>query len=432
MGPHNVVVAQSGGPTCVINASLLGIIEGCRSFPGKFGSIFAAKHGIEGLLHEELIDVGVQDEQELELLKTTPAAGAIGTCRYKVKPDQTEDLGRIVEVLRAHRVGFFFYIGGNDSMDTAHRVSELARDHGLDLVCVGVPKTIDNDLGDQDRVIIDHTPGYGSVARFWANLVSGADQENRGSSPADPVLVIQAMGRRIGFIPASARLADPMREMPLLIALPEAGLTLQELGDHVEREVRRFGRAIVVVSEGFDVGSLGERKDPFGHVEFGASQQSVAQAVVNYLNARGLPVRGSARGQIPGTQQRHAFAHASAVDVEEAQAVGRHAVEVALSRGSGFMATIVRKTGAKYGVSFASAPLSEMANSERRFPSEWISPSRIDVADEFLEYATPLIGQSWPKIPLQKGLPRFARLAPTLAVKTLAAYIPEGHRKDRR
>jgi len=426
---RNVVVAQSGGPTAVINASLLGVVEGCRAVPETFGRVYGAHHGIEGLLVEDLIDLTAQDPTELSLLRTTPAAGAIGTCRYKIKPDQAEDLDRIVEVLGAHDIGAFFYIGGNDSMDTAHRVGELAQARGLDLVCIGVPKTIDNDLGDQAREVIDHDPGYGSVARYWANQVMALNEENCGSCPADPVLVAQAMGRRIGFIPAAARLADPYRELPLLIVLPESGLTLDDLGAQVDRRLELAGRALVIVSEGFDVGELDIRRDAFGHAEFGASGQSVAQSIVNFLNRRGIAARGSARGQIPGTEQRHAIAHASTVDLDEAYEVGRHAVQVAIEEGTGFMATIQRVSDAPYAVGYGKAPLSEMANSERRFPVDWIDPSRVDVTDEFVAYARPLIGTAWPRIPLENGLPRFARLDPIVADRRCQAYVPQAHRK---
>lgn len=426
---RNVVIAQSGGPTSVINASLLGVLATCQDHPTQFGKIYAAKHGIEGLLREELLDLNAQDHDELQLLRTTPAAGAIGTCRYKVKPDQEEDMERIVSVLGAHGIGAFFYIGGNDSMDTAHRINVLAEKRGLDLICVGIPKTIDNDLGDQERLLIDHTPGYGSVARYWANLVLTLNEENRGSSPADPVLVVQAMGRRIGFIPAAARLADPDRKLPLQIYLPEAGHTLDTLAENVQQELRKSGRALVVVSEGFDVGTLGERYDSFGHVEFGASQQSVAQVVVNHLNHKGLPVRGSARGQVPGTEQRHAIHHASTVDISEAFEVGRHAVEIAMQSKTGFMATIKRANRASYAVTYGQALLMEMANSERVFPKEWIAESGIDVTDAFIEYAQPLIGEATLAIPLEHGLPRFARLNEILAPRQCADYIPQTYRK---
>src|SRR5438309_5073544 len=211
--PRNLVVAQSGGPSPVINNSLRGIIEQARDL-SQIGTVYGARHGIEGVLKEELLDLSAQPAEEVALLRYTPAAGSIGTCRYKLKPNQKEDFERVIEIFRAHDVGYFLYIGGNDSMDTAHKVAQLAAKRGLDLVALGVPKTIDNDVGDSEFQLIDHTPGYGSTAKYWAHMVQWANEENAGSSPADPVLVLQAMGRCIGFIPAAARLADPDRELP--------------------------------------------------------------------------------------------------------------------------------------------------------------------------------------------------------------------------
>jgi len=432
--PKNVLVAQSGGPSPVINSSLLGIIDACREYgQGKFGRIYAGWHGIEGVLKEELLDLSAQDEEELRLLRTTPAAGAIGTCRYKIKPEHQEDLERIVEVFKAHQIGYFFYIGGNDSMDTAHKVSRLAAERGLDLVAVGVPKTIDNDLGDQEFTMLDHTPGYGSVARYWAYYIQNANEENRGSSPSDPVLVIQAMGRRIGFIPAAARLADPEREMPLQIYLAEAGLSLEELAENVNSALKEHGRAIVVVSEGFPVSEeLGAIRDQFGHVQFSASKLTVAQIVVNYLNEHGLAAQGVARGQVPGTDQRDAIIYASTVDLEEAYRVGEQAVRIAVEEGTGWMATIVREKNRPYTVRYDKAPLEVMANSERKFPQEWIAPNKIDVTDSFLEYARPLIGEDWPSVPLVDGRQRFARLKPVFAPQRCPKYVPQAYRSRSR
>jgi ATP-dependent phosphofructokinase / diphosphate-dependent phosphofructokinase len=183
---RNALVAQSGGPSPVINASLHGVIEACLDRHGEIGSIYAPRHGIEGVLQEELIDVGAQDRHEIALLRKTPAAGVIGTCRYKLKEEQTEDFQRIIDVFRAHDIGFFFSIGGNDSMDTAAKVAGLAKAEGHDLIAVGVPKTIDNDLGDEARTIIDHTPGYGSCARYWAYLIQNVNGENRGMCVSEP------------------------------------------------------------------------------------------------------------------------------------------------------------------------------------------------------------------------------------------------------
>jgi 6-phosphofructokinase len=439
--PKNVVVAQSGGPTPVINASLRGVVDGCRAYPGAFGTIYAGFHGIEGVLKEELLDLSAQPEEELTLLSTTPAAGAIGTCRYKLKARQQEDFERIVQVFQAHDVGTFFYNGGNDSMDTAHKVAELAAARGLDLVAVGVPKTIDNDVGGGltaagEFQLIDHTPGYGSVARYWALNVQNANEENAGSCPADPVLVMQAMGRKIGFIPAAARLADPRRELPLLIALAEAGLTLTDLADAVNDTLRARGRCLLVVSEGFPVGDgsagltagLGERKDGFGHTEFGASALTVERAVVNYLNQAGLAARGSARGNMPGTDQRHNMIYASTVDLEEAYRVGQKAAQIAAEEGSGCMATILRQPGPVYNVDYDKVPLDLVANSERTFPQAWIAANRLDVSDEFVRYARPLIGDGWPAIPLLDGRQRFARLQPLFSEKKLPVYVPQAAR----
>jgi 6-phosphofructokinase len=426
--PKNVVVAQSGGPSPVINSSLRGVTETCLAMPDTFGTIYAGFHGVEGVLKEELLDLSAQDADEIALLRTTPAAGAIGTCRYKLKAHQQEDFERVIEVLKAHDVGYFFYNGGNDSMDTAHKVAELAHERGLDLVATGVPKTIDNDVGDSEFKLIDHTPGYGSVARYWAYIVQNANEENAGACPSDPVLVLQAMGRKIGFIPAAARLADPEREMPLLIFMTESGLTLEDLADRVNDTLRERGRALVVVSEGFDVGEIGARKDSFGHTEFGASKMTVAQAVINYLNHVGLAAQGSARANMPGTDQRDTAIYASAVDIDEAYQVGRQAALIAAEEGSGYMSTILREPGPIYRVRYDKVPLESVANSERTFPEGWIAESRTDVTDDFVRYARPLIGEDWPSVPLVGGLQRFTRFERVFAEQKLTPYVPQAYR----
>ncbi|HQK12884.1 MAG TPA: diphosphate--fructose-6-phosphate 1-phosphotransferase [Anaerolineae bacterium] len=432
--PKNVVVAQSGGPTPVINASLRGIIETCRAYPDTFGTLYAGFHGIEGVLKEELLNLSAQPAEEIALLSTTPAAGAIGTCRYKLKSSQSEDFERIVAVFKAHNIGYFFYNGGNDSMDTAWKVAQLAHERGLDLVATGVPKTIDNDVGGglsadgQTFEVIDHTPGYGSTARYWALNVQNANEENAGSCPSDPVLVLQAMGRKIGYIPAAARLADPHREMPLLIFMREAGLSLEALADLVNDMLKARGRALVVISEGFDVGNIGERKDSFGHTMFSASETTVEQIVVNYLNEVGLAARGAARGNVPGTDQRHAMIYASTVDLEEAYRVGQKAVQIAAEVGGGYMSTILRQPGDLYQVTYDKVPLEKVANSERTFPEAWLTTSRTDVTDDFVRYARPLIGENWPTIPLMNGLQRFTRFAPIFAEPKLPPYLPQAYR----
>jgi 6-phosphofructokinase 1 len=419
---RNVIVAQSGGPSPVINSSLRGIVEATREFPHLFGTLYAGWHGIEGVLKEELLNLSVQDAEEVALLRYTPAAGSIGTCRYKLKPSQEADFFRVIEVFKAHDIGYFFYIGGNDSMDTANKIARLAHEKGLDLVAVGVPKTIDNDVGDSEFKLIDHTPGYGSVARFWASIVQNANEENAGSSPADPVLVLQAMGRKIGYIPAAARLADPNRTMPLQIYMPESGLSSEAMCDLVNDQLCREGRCIVVVSEGFEVGDLGATKDAFGHTQFSASKTTVAQQVVNLLNSRGLAARGAARGEVPGTAQRDAAVYASIVDLDEAYKVGQKAVLIAASGENGWMATILRRPGLIYAVDYDKVPLDKVANSERNFPQAWLAPNRIDVTDDFLRYAMPLIGEDWASVPMVSGRQRFTRFKPVFAEQILPPY----------
>ena len=425
--PKNLVVAQSGGPSPVINNTVRGVIEAARQMD-NIGTVYGAHHGIEGVLKEELIDLTAQSEEEISLLRYTPAAGSIGTCRYKLKEGQDEDFIRVIDVLQAHNVGYFIYIGGNDSMDTANKIAQLGQDRGMDLVGIGGPKTIDNDVGDSEFKLIDHTPGYGSTAKYWMHAVQCANEENRGSCPADPVLVLQAMGRRIGYIPAAARLADPNREMPLQIYMAESPCSLADMADNINDQLKQDGRCIVVVSEGFDVGDLGEVKDGFGHTSFSSSQVTVAQTVVNYLNANGLAASGAARCNVPGTDQRHSMAFASTVDLEEAYYAGQKACLLAANHESGYMANILRSPGDIYNVYYDKAPLSEVANSERTFPTEWISENGFDVTDEFVKYAKPLVGEGMVSIPMIDGRQRMTRLEPIYASQKLEAYVPQAKR----
>jgi len=428
MANKNALICLGGGPSPVINASLQGVVERCLSYDAAIGGVYCALHGIEGVLLEELMDMRREDPKEIARLKNTPASGAIGTCRYKLGGDRTEDFDRIIDVFRAHDIGYFFYIGGNDSMDTADKVSRLAAERGLELVAVGVPKTIDNDLGDEACTIIDHTPGYGSAARYWANLIRDVEEENRGISVSECVTVYQAMGRDAGFITAASRLADPNRELPLQMYLAESHLTLEELGENVNRQLVRDGRCIVVVGEGFDVGDIGAAVDGFGHVEYGASRMSACQGVVNYLNSIRLRARGYANCQVPGVLQRCSSVNRSEVDVREAYEVGAHAAELAAAGKSGLMATILRSPGPDYGVYYSEVPLRVVANSARFLPKEWIAPGGIDVTDDFIRYAKPLIGSGNAPLEFEDGILRFARLARARLPKKCPDYVPVGMR----
>ncbi len=435
----NVVIAQSGGPTSVINNSLRGVIDELN-LSKKINKIYGAKMGILGVLKEELIDISAQEPHQIALLAETPSAGTIGSCRYKIKSD--EDLVRIIEVFKKHEIGYFFYCGGGDSMDTANKVSKLAQRENLELICTGMPKTIDNDVGgplqtDGTFAICDHDPGYGSVARNLAINILEANEENKASYTSDPVLVIGVMGRKIGFIPAAARLADPERKMPLLIILPEALSkddylnNLEFITEIVNRKLKDYGRCIVVIGEGVNVGDLGILRDNFGHPQFSASERTVEQSLINYLNGTDrkdnqgraesrLIVKGIARSERPGTRQRREIAYVSEVDREEAYQVGIYAARIALSGGNGFMSTIIRKPGGIYKVTYDKVPLDVVANSERKFPQEWISIDKADVTDEFVEWALPLIGTP---------LPHFAKFKEIYVPKKCAEYVPVEYRK---
>jgi 6-phosphofructokinase 1 len=319
-------------------------------------------------------------------------------------------------------------------MDTANKVANLARERGLDVCGIGGPKTIDNDVGDSEFKLVDHTPGYGSTARYWAHYVQAANEENNGSSPADPVLVLQAMGRKIGYIPAAARLADPLREMPLQIYLAERKVSADQIFENVNRSLKEHGRCIVVVSEGLEIEGLKIPeefivRDSFGHAMLSSSKITVAQMLTNALNEQKLPVKGAARCNVPGTHQRNDMAYASTVDLEESYYVGQKAALLAARKEHGYMATILRADWDNYQPRYDKAPLSEVAAKDRKFPAEWIGADGTDVTDDFLKYARPLIGDDWVSVPLIDGRIRFAKLAMKFADQKLGKYVPQADRR---
>jgi len=435
----NAVIAQSGGPTAVINNSIRGAVDVLKA-SGKVGRLYGARMGIIGVLQEELLDITAQSPEQVALLEQTPSAGVFGSCRYKIKSE--EDLNRVVEVFAKHEVGYFFYCGGNDSMDTADKINNLAKEKGLDLVCAGIAKTIDNDVGgglqpDGTFAVCDHNPGYGSTIRSLAVNILEANQENKASYTSDPVLVIGVMGRKIGFITAGARLADPERKMPLALVLPEAfGKTkpeenLEYITRKVNEKLEAFGRCIVVVSEGASLGDLDILRDSFGHEQFSGSGKTTEGVLANYLNGLDqrdnqgraksrLRVRGTARSERPGTKQRREIGTVSEVDLLEAYQVGAKAARIALGGEGGFMATIIRTPGAKYQVAFDKVLLKTVANAERKFPAEWIAKDRVDVTDDFVRWALPLIGGF---------LPVFADFKEVVASKVCDKYVPAAYRK---
>ncbi|OPL17517.1 MAG: hypothetical protein AVO38_00595 [delta proteobacterium ML8_D] len=430
----NAVIAQSGGPTPVINNSVRGAVDALLS-SGKIDKIYGAKRGILGVLEENLLDISCQQKEQIALLSKTPSAGILGSCRYKIT--NKEDLERIVTVFKKHNIGYFLYCGGGDSMDTANKIDKLAGEEDFDIKVVGIPKTIDNDVGgglkdDGTFDICDHNPGYGSVALNTAINILEANEENKAICTSESVLIITVMGRKTGFIPASARLADPERKIPLIIILPEnmerfkAGENLEYITEKVNEKLSDYGRCIVITGEGANLGDLGVLKDNFGHIEYGSSATSVGQILANYLNGLDrkdkksrILSRGYASFDKPGTRQRRDITHVSEVDLLEAYEVGKYAAAIALKGESGYMATILRVSMKPYRVVYDKVLLENVANSEREFPVEWRTEDRIDVTDDFIKWAVPLIGDR---------IPHFCRFKEVCAEKVCPSYVPYNYR----
>jgi ATP-dependent phosphofructokinase / diphosphate-dependent phosphofructokinase len=380
----NLVVGQSGGPTAVINNSLVGVIHEAMEH-AKIDGIYGMLHGIAGILHQEFADLRRESPETLELLRYTPAS-ALGTVRYKVTDD---DYPRILEVFKAHNVRYFFYIGGNDSMDTTNKISQVAEREGYELHCIGVPKTVDNDLA-----MTDHCPGYGSAARFVASAIRNTALDTEAMGDSGPIKLMEIMGRHAGWLVAATALArqaddDP----PHLIYMPEHPVTLEKIVEDVRVVYERHGYCVAAVSEGIkdpSGKSLADAVGPvhidaFGHKALGGVVDTIADAIQDKLDLR-------ARMDKPGYLQRSFAELASPTDREEAYAVGRTAVRVAVEGETGKMVTLVRQPGREYVWETGLAPLVEVANKERNLPSAYIDDDGNDVTPAFIEYAKPLIG----------------------------------------
>jgi len=402
------VVAQSGGPTAVINSSAAGVIQEALAHRCITG-VYGAHNGILGVLLEDLFDLGAEKPETIEALRRTPAA-ALGSCRYKIKSlqDDRADYDRILEVFKLHDVHYFFYIGGNDSMDTAAKLGQLAREQDYELVVMGVPKTIDNDLA-----FTDHTPGYGSVAKYVATSVMEAGRDTEALATTDTCTVVEVMGRHAGWIAAAAGLARREEEdAPHLIYVPEAPTAEEKLLEDVNAALQRFGRCVIAVSEGMVnekgelFASLGQGKfgrDAFGHVQLGG----VGEAVRQLVEARvGIKCRSTKLG----TCQREAIHFASLTDATEAYEVGRAAVRHAVDGVSGQMVTLVRESDDPYTCATGLQPLAEVANAEKKLPPEMIDDNGSFITEAFRKYAGPLIRGEVPVEIGPDGLPVYARL----------------------
>ncbi len=384
--PINALVMQSGGATPVLNRSLAGVVSEAK-VSGAFGEVYGARRGVEGLLAGDVIPLGAVSEENWRRVEATPGA-ALGSTRRKLRDD---DLPAILETLSARRVSGCFIIGGNDSAETGHTLGLAAQASGYDLRVVNVPKTIDNDL-----VLTDHTPGYGSAARFVALATMGAGRDAEAMGVAAPVTVMEVMGRDAGWLAAASALGKrEERDAPHLVCVPEVPVDEGAFVAAIEEALRRFGFAVAVVSDsvrGPD-GPLGGDEpwhvDDFGHAYYDSPARHLARLVSRRLGVR-------ARHEAPGTIQRSLVACVSEVDAREAELVGRAAVRYALEGHTDEIVTLRRVDGPEYAVETGLAPLAEVAGRVRRMPPEMFDADAGRVTSRFVRYAMPLIGASLP------------------------------------
>jgi 6-phosphofructokinase 1 len=394
-----LVVGQSGGPTPVINASLAGVALAARQQP-EISGVYGLVHGIEGALKEELIDLGQESEETLQRLIDTPAS-ALGSCRHKLSD---EDYDRVLALFQAHNVRHFVYIGGNDSMDTCHRISALAEAAGYELQVMGVPKTIDNDLA-----VTDHCPGFGSAARFLALAARDTGRDQEAMATFEDVTVLEAMGRNAGWLAAASALGkQDEADAPHLIYAPEVAFDEGQFLDEVSRIHRRLGRVFVVVCEGVRDGEgrpVGEhqmkgRRDAFGH-----TLHTMTTGVAAYLaDLAGEKLGLRARFLRPVLIGRAMSACVSETDRREALQVGQAAVTHLVAGRSGLMVTLERVSNEPYRCETGVAPLAEVANAEKLLPPEFIDETGVMVTPAFREYALPLIGGELPPLARLKGV----------------------------
>jgi 6-phosphofructokinase 1 len=416
----NAIVAQSGGPTAVINSSACGVVQEAKK-SGKIGEVIAAVNGILGVLKEELFDVLAEKPQTIEALKRTPAA-AMGSCRYKLKSltESKADFDRVLDVFKAHNIRYFFYAGGNDSMDTADKVNKLAADARYELTCIGIPKTVDNDLA-----FTDHCPGYPSVAKYVATCAMEAGRDTEALYTTDTCTILEVMGRDAGWIAAATGLAARTPEdAPHLIYMPEAAFSFDNFVRDVQEVLKAFGRVFIVAGEGLkdekgkyvtaDSGTFS--KDGFGHVQLGGVAEML-KAVIE------KEVKIKARFNKLGTNQRSAMHFASLTDVNEAYMCGQMAVRYALDGINGKMVTLVREKGAKYKCTTGLAELRDVANGEKKVPREFINDKGNHITDAMRDYVRPLVRGEAPVTIGKDGLPVFVRFERKPLEKKLPKYL---------
>jgi ATP-dependent phosphofructokinase / diphosphate-dependent phosphofructokinase len=410
----NAFYAQSGGVTAVINASACGVIETARKHRGKIGKVYAGRHGIIGALTEDMIDTSKESRAAISALRYTPG-GAFGSARYKLAgiDKNRSQYERLIDIFRAHDIGYFFYNGGNDSMDTAQKVSEIAVQMSYPITCIGIPKTVDNDLP-----ITDCCPGFGSAAKYIAVSTREAALDVASMArTSTKVFVLEVMGRHAGWMAAAGGLAgEKAGDAPHIILFPEIVFDKEKYLAKVKSSVEKYGYCVVVVSEGLRDQSgkfLAEAgtKDAFGHAQLGGVGPVVAQMP---QEAFGYKFHWAVADYL----QRSARHIASKVDVEQAYAVGKAAVEFALKGRNATMPVIVRKSSKPYRWSIGEAPLSAVANQEKKVPRNFITADGFGITAACRAYLQPLIrGEDYP--PYADGVPSYVALKGVSVVKRL-------------
>jgi ATP-dependent phosphofructokinase / diphosphate-dependent phosphofructokinase len=415
MAARNAFYAQSGGVTAVVNASAAGVIETARKHKSKIGKVYAGRNGIIGALTEDLIDTSKESAASIAALKSTPA-GAFGSCRYKLKDfsrDKTQ-YERLIEVFRAHDIGYFFYNGGNDSADTCLKVSQLSATLGYPLIAVHVPKTVDNDLA-----VTDCCPGFGSVAKYVATSMREAAFDVASMAKTSTrVFVLEVMGRHAGWIAAAVGLADDeSTPIPLLLLFPEIPFDEAAFVAAVDAKVKKFGYCCIGVSEGLkNAGGklLAEAgtTDAFGHAQLGGVGPLIANIVKEKLGQK-------YHWAVADYLQRAARHLASKTDLDQAYAVGKAAVELAVTGKNAVMPAIVRVSDAPYRWKIGVAPLTKVANVEKTMPRDFITADGFGITPKARKYLSPLIrGEAFPSF--KDGLPRYIRLKNVAVPKKLA------------
>jgi 6-phosphofructokinase 1 len=410
----NALYAQSGGVTSVINATACGVIETARSHADKIARVYAGRNGIIGALTEDLIDTGKESDEAIAALRHTPS-GAFGSCRYKLKglEESKAEYERLIEVFSAHDIGYFFYNGGGDSADTCHKISQLSENMGFPIQAIHVPKTVDNDLP-----ITDNCPGFGSVAKYIAISTREASYDVLSmAKTSTKVFVIEVMGRHTGWIAAAGGLAaDEENDIPVVILFPEVEFNQKHFLARVKENVESYGYCTVVVSEGAkwpDGKFLAEQdtRDSFGHAQLGGAAPVVASMI---KDAHGYKYHWAVADYL----QRSARHIASKTDVEQAYALGKAAVEMALAGANAIMPIVVRTSDDPYNWEIGKADLVDVANVEKMMPAEYISEDGFGITDACRRYLTPLIeGEDYP--PYEKGLPKYVRLKNEAVTKKL-------------